>query len=515
MSSKDSPSGRGNEKLFSQAMAQGPKPTQEDRLLNQRIEIDGVANGYGQLLGVMDGHGGDKVSDLLCRNLPILFSEFLVKNKGDVSEAIAAAIKTLHQMTINESPGSTLSMAYIPEGELDVHVAALGDSLILVARSDGSDMLGPIHNAEHHEEDREEAVRRGGTYAKGYIRIPNGERTMGLQPTRAFGDCEFRDLLNREPSIQHISLDERTYVLLATDGLLNGKMELAPQVQQIMFYLRDGSNAENFVEHTDKGMITKDNVAVVIYTPDENRDSIRCGDGEMIGELNNMLDAWEQVRFFHKITDYFSGVKLKNIHAHVSVDDRGHGILLLGEKGAGKSKLSIEMLKRRENYRFVCDDKVIVTMIDKRLFAAAHPAFREKGILFRPKGTPANGEARTFHHIGSNQIQKGFVRIRNVVEISLNREEGARGDVQVIPSSEVFRLFRERLSIPGDQLPGRPALNQLDLFNLRLPADENERYADADQLLDRLLDLIERGRGYAHYEMAEAPTTDEHWKKLH
>ncbi len=515
MSSEDSHPGRGKKKFFSDAMAQGPKPTQEDRLLNQRIEIDGVSNGYGQLLAVMDGHGGDKVSDLLCRNLPILFSEFLVKEKGDVSEAISKAIETLHQMTINESPGSTLAMAYIPEGELDVHVAALGDSLILVARSDGSDMLGPIHNAEQHQEDREEAVRRGGTYAKGYIRIPFGERTMGLQPTRAFGDCEFRDLLNREPSIQHISLDERTYVLLATDGLLDSQLELTSQVQQTMYHLRDGSSAENFVKHTDGGMRTKDNVAVVIYTPDEKRDSIRCADGEMIGELNNMLDAWEQVRFFHKITDYFSGVKLKNIHAHVSVDDRGHGIMLLGEKGAGKSKLSIEMLKRRENYRFVCDDKVIVSMIDKRIFAAAHPAFREKGILFRPKGTPADGDARTFHHIESKQLQKGFVRIRNIVEISLNHEEGARGDVRVMPTTDVFRLFRERLSIPGDELPGRPALDQLSLFNLRLPADENERYADADELLDRLLDLIERGRGYAHYEMAEAPTTDEDWKKMH
>jgi hypothetical protein len=310
-------------------------------------------------------------------------------------------------------------------------------------------------------------------------------------------------------------LDERTYVLLATDGLLDSNLELATQVQQAMYYLRDGSNAENFVEHTDGGMRTKDNVAVVIYTPDEKRDSIRCGDGEMIGELNNMLDAWEQVRFFHKITDYFSGVKLKNIHAHVSVDDHGHGIMLLGEKGAGKSKLSIEMLKRRENYRFVCDDKVIVSMIDKRIFAAAHPAFREKGILFRPKGTPADGDARTFHHIESKQIQKGFVRIQNIVEISLNHEEGARGDVRVMPTTEAFRLFRERLSIPGDHLPGRPAFNQLNVFNLRLPADQNERYTDADELLDRLLDLIERGRGYAHYEMAEAPTTDEDWKKLH
>jgi serine/threonine protein phosphatase PrpC len=330
LSSEDSHSNQRKEKLFSHAMAQGSKPTQEDRLLNQRIEIDGVANGYGQLLAVLDGHGGDKVSDLLCRNLPILFSEFLVKQKGDVSKAIAKAIETLHQMTINESPGSTLAMAYIPEGELDVHVAALGDSLILVARSDGSDMQGPIHNAEHNQEDRDEAVRRGGTYAKGYIRIPCGERTMGLQPTRAFGDCEFRDLLNREPSIQHISLDERTYVLLATDGLLDGSLELSSQIQQMMYYLRDGSDAENFVKHTDDGMRTKDNVAVVIYTPNEERDSIRCGDGEMIGELNNMLDAWEQVRFFHKITDYFSGVKLKNIHSHVSVDDRGHGIMILG-----------------------------------------------------------------------------------------------------------------------------------------------------------------------------------------
>jgi serine/threonine protein phosphatase PrpC len=496
-------------------MAQGPKRTQEDRLINQRLTLDGVLNGYGRLMAVMDGHGGDKVSELLCRNLPRLFSECLIKYKGDVQYAIAEAIEILHDMTDKESPGSTLAMAYIPEGELDVYVAALGDSLILVARSDGSDMLGPIHSAEHHKEDREEAVRRGGTYAKGYIRIPHGERTMGLQPTRAFGDCEFKEVLIREPFIQHISLDERTYVLLASDGLLDSAVDLPTQVQQIMYHMRNGSTAADFVAHTEDGMKTKDNVAVVTYMPDEERESIRCGDGEMIGELNNMLDAWERVRFFHKVTDYFSGVNLKNMHAHVSVNDRGHGILLLGEKGAGKSKLSIDMLDRRENFRFVCDDKLIVSLIDHRLFAACHPAFREKGILFRPQGTPAEEEDRTFHHISDNQIQKGFVRIRHVVEISLNRADGARGEVTVLPTTEIFRLFRERLTVSGDELHARPALNQLSVLSLSLPADENVRFRESDELLARLLDLMERGRGYAHHEMAQAPNTDEDWKEFH
>ncbi len=501
---------------FSTATAQGPRATQEDRLVNQRIEVDGVPNGYGQLIAVMDGHGGDKVSDLLARELPEIYAEALAELSGDIEEAMRRAIAILQKRTEESSPGSTLAMAYISEGELDVHIAALGDSLIVIARSDGSDMLGPVHSAESHEADREEMERRGGTYSRGYIRVPVGESTVGLQPTRAFGDCEFKDVLIREPAIQHVSLDERTYVLLATDGLLDRREEdLGEQIRHIMFHMRKGATAQDLVDHTDGGMRTRDNVAIVAYSPDETREQFRCSDGEMIGELNSMLDSWEQVRFFHKITDYFSGVKLKNMHAHVSVNEHGQGILLLGEKGAGKSRLSVEMFERRGGYRLVCDDKLLVTLIDRRLFACCHPAFREQGILFRPKGTPAEGDAREFHHIDRRRIQAGFVRIHHIVHVTLDHSEGATGEVETIPSTEVFRLFRERLSVRGDRLEKRPALSHLTVISLRLPADESKRFEEADRLLDELLDIIEKGRGYGDQKMAQAPTTSPDWKSFH
>src|SRR5919108_1830794 len=100
----------------------------------------------------------------------------LVKtNDNDVNEALRQTIQYLNDATyelskksnLHYESGTTLSLVYVPESRERVYIAIIGDSPVILARRDGTVHVSPEHNARTNENERKEAILRGGRYNDG------------------------------------------------------------------------------------------------------------------------------------------------------------------------------------------------------------------------------------------------------------------------------------------------------------------------------------------------------------
>ncbi len=188
------------------ATEKGPRPYQEDRIFVGPIP-------RGVLLAVMDGHGGDEVSEMCAEMIPTLIPTELVADT-DETEFIRKMVSSLAAATDPCGSGSTLSIAWIREDR--VVVAILGDSPVVIMDRFGELHIGPEHNVKTNLAERKAAIERGGSYYDGYIRNKTGE---GLQMSRALGDSDFRGIISRVPEIYVV--DNPAWVLVCTDGLID------------------------------------------------------------------------------------------------------------------------------------------------------------------------------------------------------------------------------------------------------------------------------------------------------
>ena len=246
------------------ATAQGPRAEQQDRFVSLRIGVADIPHGGGQLMAVIDGHGGQIVAEFIARELPGIFEQALQRQNGDAATALKTLVSHLEERTRQEPSGATLSVAYIPDEESAVYAAVLGDSPVIVVDDRETIHCSPIHNVRTNLEERAAAVARGAVYAGGYIGAPELP-DEGLQPSRALGDCRLARIINREPEIYRVGLGEKSLVILATDGLIEPfNPDIETQTKRVVELARRGEQAEALVMDA-LGRNTGDNVTVVLW----------------------------------------------------------------------------------------------------------------------------------------------------------------------------------------------------------------------------------------------------------
>jgi serine/threonine protein phosphatase PrpC len=241
---------------LSHATAQGSRSEQQDRLV-----IAAVAGG--QLLAVMDGHGGSAVAEKLARNLAGVFGAYSQQSKG-MEGVLAQTIKALAQETDREPSGSTLSVAFIPSSQALAYVAILGDSPVVIKDPDGSFYISPMHNARSNARERQAAIQRGARYSQGYLEDPESPR-HALQMSRSLGDSALSRILDRQPDIYSVELGDESFILLATDGLLDSHdISVETQLKRSAGLVDGGWDAQRLVDDALERQ-TGDNVTVIIW----------------------------------------------------------------------------------------------------------------------------------------------------------------------------------------------------------------------------------------------------------
>lgn len=257
------------------ASEKGPRIYQEDRFLVLKPRIEKDFSGW--LLAIMDGHGGSSVSEFCFYNLPGAFERASNAGRGKVNEEVLAeAIRWLVKQMRKDFcksaifSGSTLSLVYVDELALIARVAVLGDSPIIIKDSSGKVVVSPEHNVRTNLAEREAAVKRGAVYFRNSVGV--GFSDYGLQLSRALGDYVLESILSREPETYSINLGPESFVLVASNGLLdpghkNPKPLTDSVVASVVAQIEKGATAVDLVKDAISVRATRDNVTAVLWRP--------------------------------------------------------------------------------------------------------------------------------------------------------------------------------------------------------------------------------------------------------
>jgi protein phosphatase 1L len=193
----------------------GNRPYMEDRYV---IKLNFYKN-Y-NLFGVMDGHGGEYVSEYCKTNLPHVLS-YMLRIHDDISIALTKTFEKLHfdlPKDVASNQGTTCLIALV--GSNDFWIANTGDSRAIM-----NDMLEPVQiTKDHKPSDIDEYARiekHGGrvSHHPGDVARVNSQ----LAVSRAIGDLRLYPLVIPTPEIYHVVYTPTNdFLILATDGLFDG-----------------------------------------------------------------------------------------------------------------------------------------------------------------------------------------------------------------------------------------------------------------------------------------------------
>ena len=138
----------------------GPRSYQEDRHYETYIPDQGW-----QLLAVMDGYGGEEVSEFCEQSI----SRMMPLDINQPELALRVLVANLNSATFRSIAGSTFSGVIISENSRTASVSVLGDSPVLVYDKQGRLHISPEHNVRSNVAERKAAEQRGGIYNGGYI----------------------------------------------------------------------------------------------------------------------------------------------------------------------------------------------------------------------------------------------------------------------------------------------------------------------------------------------------------
>jgi serine/threonine protein phosphatase PrpC len=244
--------------ITSHATHIGKRPYQEDRTV--------VSSGEdGLLLSVFDGHGGADVAEL-CRKSFVPAFNYVIENEPtfpSMSEKIAGVFGYLGGLVNSMKAGSTASIVYIPSALDKAYVGVLGDSPVIIREIDGSIWRSPEHNVRSNPEEVIAAKTRGATIFDGYMFAGRGLTADGLQLTRALGDFALDSVLDRSPQIFELSLGAGSFVLVASDGLLDPGHQSTKAQDAIVNLIDKGGEAGNLVKYAID-VPTGDNASAIL-----------------------------------------------------------------------------------------------------------------------------------------------------------------------------------------------------------------------------------------------------------
>lgn len=242
----------------------GNRDTQQDRFV-----IAHTNNGI--LVAVADGHNGSRTASIIEECLLYTFQieiGFLEKKHSNTSSflpeekiglALQNTIDSILDQTKNESSGSTLTMAFIEvieqslearyDEKLRITVGQLGDSFFALL-DDEEVKIAPIHSVELATLDVEEIEKEYcGLYGRDCRKTSShiySHKTglNALAVTRAAGDRDF--VLVRRPIIKSYEIRLNDAVaIIATDGLVDLKLEHESVLKKYLFQIKKGISAAN------------------------------------------------------------------------------------------------------------------------------------------------------------------------------------------------------------------------------------------------------------------------------
>src|SRR3989344_5208862 len=237
----------------------GLRSYQEDRYFMKELEL---AKDSGLFLAVMDGHGGDEVSQFFKDSLESIIAKVTEDKEVVGSAEIQAIFRLLNEKTCEMESGSTLSLAFISYTQERVYVGILGDSPVIVKDRDSKVNIGPEHNAGTNIKERQAVIKRGACYFNGYI----GEHPAGngLQLTRSLGDREFRNFLDRSPEVYSVRIGPNSFVALLSDGVADPGHLSSDSIQGVISMIEDGASAPDLVKDALE-RATRDNVTAIVW----------------------------------------------------------------------------------------------------------------------------------------------------------------------------------------------------------------------------------------------------------
>jgi serine/threonine protein phosphatase PrpC len=194
---------------------QGQRERQEDRIL-----ITTVAQ-HALFAAVVDGHRDEQAAETLCSLLSRehdLLNCFPGKNLRVKKGLMSALHAKLIEGTRHLDSGAVLSACFIDPVTKDITILHLGDSACILYRSFRPILRTTPHNARCNKADRQMLIDAGCffDYIAGYIINPG---KYELQPTRAYGNSYFPELIKVPEILQHPIASGDT-ILLATDGII-------------------------------------------------------------------------------------------------------------------------------------------------------------------------------------------------------------------------------------------------------------------------------------------------------
>ncbi len=251
--------------MITHATAQGTRAHQEDRYLVYEYAA-------GTMMAVFDGHGGDEAAVKCTELLPKLLDEIQRGEFPDDTEdgegfsphrVYLWIYHQLHEATAGLRSGTTATMAFVPKDGRAAYMAVLGDSPLVWCNGLGV-TVAKEHNVRTNLVEQERAIMRGGRYEGGYIFAPNGHQ--GLQMSRALGDRDLELVLSRESDFYATNLDRDSFILVATDGVVDPAHGGGDDMQQIIDLIHQGKSASYLVDRAVQKP-THDNATAILWRP--------------------------------------------------------------------------------------------------------------------------------------------------------------------------------------------------------------------------------------------------------
>jgi serine/threonine protein phosphatase PrpC len=223
-----------------QFSAQNRRPYQEDRSFFKKVNKNQL------LLGMFDGHGGRWASEYAADHTPNIFRAIRKEIKKDPEATLRLIYSNLNKATEDYTCGSTASVVWLKDNV--AHVAVLGDSITIIKDANGQIWKSPEHNVRTNEAEALAAEQRGGKIsANGYLFDKWQIDGPGLQMSRALGDKDLGRVLLREPDIFHIPVNENSWILVCSDGLLDPSHTAGDTLPIAVDFIGSGADAEELV----------------------------------------------------------------------------------------------------------------------------------------------------------------------------------------------------------------------------------------------------------------------------
>jgi serine/threonine protein phosphatase PrpC len=173
------------------------------------------------LLGVFDGHGGEDVSEFCALYSPQIFDKLKKEPESTILKRIIRKLNTLTSFPARVS-GSTASLVFINSSHTIAHVAILGDSPVIIRDANNNIWIAPEHNVRSNPAEAKKAVTKyPGFIMQGYLGDSRKPWYGGLQMSRALGDADFNSILNRNPEVFQIPINENSWILCGSDGIFD------------------------------------------------------------------------------------------------------------------------------------------------------------------------------------------------------------------------------------------------------------------------------------------------------